>query len=105
MYSYVKNYIKENEYIEIYETETIRNFYEDFANNFSLETSFDIVNNWYGDDIVCSVYSKKLWKSVIINWNCKRYTHLIEDFDIIADYLVNLEIQWRWILNILEDLK
>lgn len=104
MYSYVKNYLKDYECIEIYETETICNFYNSFSGEFLLEISFDIVNNWDGDDIICSVYSKRLWKSIVINWDCKKHTHLIEDFDIVTDYLVNLEIQWRWILNTLEDL-
>ena len=95
MIDFVKNYDLS------YDTYDIWNLYNDFSNEFDLKTSFDITDNGSDIDIICSVWSKKIDKAIVLSWSCKNYRDSNFYNDII-NYLLELDEEARDILDIID---
>ena len=96
MIDFVKNYD-----LHKYNIDWVWNLYNDFSNYFDLQTSFDITDNGSDIDIICSVWSKKINKAIVLTWSCRVYddTNFYND---IINYLLELDEEASDILDIID---
>lgn len=86
MTNYVKKFMD-------WDLDELRVLYNNFSDTFWLCVSFDILGNEDEWSLMCSVYSNKLEKYIIVEWNCKWYS--TDMYNDLVEYLLDIDYEWK----------